>query len=57
MAIKKGSGFLVETKTGKKGRVYSDEKLIDGKITVHSDNLERPLLCKPETLKIIGRFD
>jgi hypothetical protein len=57
MAPKKRSGFLVETQTGKLGRIYSDEKLISGKIVVHIDNDERPSLSKPENLKIVGRFD
>ena len=54
---KKRCGFIVETQTGMVGKIYSEEKLINGKIPVYFENTERPLLSVPETLKIIGRFD
>jgi len=54
---KKRSGFIVETQSGKVGKIFSDKKLINGKIPVYVDELEKPLLSTPETLKIIGRFD
>lgn len=54
---KKRSGFIVETKSGKVGKIYSNEKFIDGKIVVFSDQTERPMLCSPDTLKIVSRFD
>ena len=54
---KKRSGFIVETQSGKVGKIYSDEKLINGKIPVYLEGTERPLLSNPETLKITGRFD
>jgi hypothetical protein len=51
------SGYLVETKTGKRGRTYHREGLINGKTIVHVENEDKPLLCDPKTIKIIGYVD
>lgn len=57
MAKKKNSGYLVETKTGKKGKIFHDEKFINNKIVVHIINYEHPILCTPESIKIVGYFE
>lgn len=58
--MSKDSGCLVETKTGKKGRTYYREGLINKKMIVHiktEDKKEVKMLCDPETVKIIGYVD
>ena len=50
-------GNIVKTKTGKSGRVYRGEKKVRGKVVVHLDNEEIPMLCDPQTITIIGKFD
>lgn len=57
MAKKKNTGYLVETKNGQTGKVFHKEKFIKNKIVVHIDKYENPILCEPETLKIVGYFD
>ena len=54
---KKKIGYLVETTTGKSGKIFVHEPFIDGKIVVNIEGLERPMLCKPENVKIVGRFE
>lgn len=54
---KRKLGDIVETKTGKTGKVYRDEKKVKGKVVVHVEGDELPLLCDPKTLTIIGNFD
>lgn len=51
---KKKSGYLVETKDGKKGRMYHDKGEINGKIPVYVTGEEKPRLCDPDSLKVIG---
>lgn len=53
----KKAGYLVETKTGKKGKTYHHEKSVNGKTVVHVENKEVKMLCDPNTLKITGFFD
>lgn len=56
------SGYIVETKSGKKGRTFHNKGMINGKIPVY---LERDkfkyesnaILCDPQTLKTIGFID
>jgi len=60
--MSKNSGFLVETKTGKKGRTYHKEKLINKKTVVHlvDENNEETnvkMLCDSKSLKITGYID
>lgn len=54
-------GYLVKTKTGKTGRTYHAEKMVNGKLKVHvmeDYNLTgEKLLCDPKKLKIIGFID
>jgi len=53
------SGYLVETKTGLKGRTYHREGLVNGKAIVHieKDGKTVKMLCKPDTLKTTGYID
>jgi hypothetical protein len=57
--MSKNSGYLVETKSGKQGRTYHCEGLINKKMVVHIDidgkNIK--MLCDPKTVKIIGFVD
>ncbi len=66
-------GYLVETKTGIKGRTYHSKGLVNGKVpvyectkevpteieglTVCSEFSDKALLCNPGTIKIIGFID
>ena len=52
--MSKNSGYLVETKLGKRGKTYHSKSLINGKIIVYVENEQKPILCDPKTLKIIG---
>jgi hypothetical protein len=57
--MSKDSGYLVITKTGKEGRTYHREGLVNKKMVVHieNDNKEIKILCDPKTIKIIGYTD
>ena len=57
--MSKDSGYLVKTKTGKEGRTYHRNKLINGKCVVHvqENGTEIKMLCDSKTLKIIGYID
>lgn len=54
---------IVETKTGKKGVVYVNKPLLNGKVCVYiidenQNEIENKfLLCDPKTLKQIGFID
>ncbi|MBN1637326.1 MAG: hypothetical protein JW866_00030 [Ignavibacteriales bacterium] len=53
------SGYLVETKTGKEGRTYHREGLVNKKMVVHVEinGKDVKILCDPKTIKIIGFVD
>ncbi len=53
------AGYLVETKTGKKGRTYHREGLVNKKMVVHieEDGKIIKMLCDPKTVKITGFVD
>jgi hypothetical protein len=51
----KNAGRLVETKSGLIGKTYKNEKLINGKVRVHTE--KGKLLCDPNTLKVKGFID
>jgi hypothetical protein len=55
----KDSGYLVETKTGKKGRTYHRESRVNDKVIVHieEDNKQIKMLCDPITINVIGCID
>ncbi|MCK9416728.1 hypothetical protein M0Q97_08745 [Candidatus Dojkabacteria bacterium] len=60
--MSKKSGFLVKTKTDKRGRTYHKLKLINNKTVVYlvdDNNVETgtKILCDPKSLKIIGFLD
>jgi hypothetical protein len=55
--MSKNSGYLVETKTGKRGRTYHNKGMINGKIPVYLEGIEAPMLCDKDTLKLIGFVD
>jgi hypothetical protein len=57
--MSKDSGYLVETKSGKQGRTYHREGLVNKKMVVHIevDGKEVKMLCDPQTTKIIGFVD
>ena len=57
--MSKDSGYLVKTKTGKEGRTYHLEGLINKKMVVHVeiDGKEVKILCDPKTIEIIGYTD
>lgn len=57
--MSKDSGYLVKTKSGKEGRTYHRDNLVDGKLIVYIevDGKEMKMLCNPETIKIIGYVD
>jgi hypothetical protein len=55
--MSKDAGYLVETKTGKKGRTYHREGLVKKKMVIHIEKEKLPMLCDPKTVKIIGYID
>lgn len=60
--MSKKSGYLVETKTNKRGRTYHKEKLVNNKTVVYlvdDNNIETgvKMLCDLKSLKIIGFLD
>ncbi|MGV3695521.1 hypothetical protein [Flavobacterium sp.] len=56
MMESKGAGKLVETKTGKIGRTYNHEGLVNGKYQVYCTDGSK-LLCSPENLTLKGFID
>lgn len=57
--MSKDSGYLVETKTGKKGRTYHRDTKVNGKTVVYVeiDCKIIKMLCDPETIKVVGYVD
>jgi hypothetical protein len=60
----KNPGFLFETKTGRRGRTYNREKLINGKFIVHlykdgtnQESGEKLLVGKESGGKVIGYIE
>jgi hypothetical protein len=53
------AGYLVETKTGKKGRTYHREGQVNKKTVVHieEDGKTIKMLCDPKSIKITGYVD
>lgn len=52
----KGAGYLVKTKSGKTGRTYHHENVINGKYQVHCIDGSK-VLCSCENLIITGFID
>lgn len=57
--MSKDSGYLVKTKTGKEGRTYHRESLVNGKMVVHLDvdGKTMKMLCNPKTVEVTGFVD
>jgi hypothetical protein len=55
----RNSGYIVETKSGKVGRTYHNEPMINGKKPVHIDidGKTVKMLCDPNSLKLKGFSD
>ena len=56
------SGFIVITKTGKKGVTYVNKPKLNGKVVVflydkNDQETEDGIWCDPKTLKVIGFID
>lgn len=58
--MSKDSGYKVKTKSGKEGRTYHREGLVNKKMVVHIEGevgKNMKMLCDPNTVKIIGFID
>jgi len=59
--MSRDSGYLVKTKTGKEGRTFHREGLLNDKLIVHvkveEEDKEVKMLCDPQTVEIIGYVD
>ena len=57
--MSKNSGYIVKTKSGKEGRTYHAEGLVNKKMIVHVDvdGKEVKMLCDPKSIEIIGYID
>lgn len=53
---KQTSGYLVETKTGKRGVSLHSDAPVNGKIVVRLDDGSK-ILCEKESLKFLGFHD
>lgn len=53
--ISKGSGLMVETKTGLTGIAYHKDEPVNNKMVVHTE--KGKLLCDPATLTLKGFID
>jgi len=53
------AGYQVKTKTGKEGRTYHRDGLVNEKMVVHIeiDGKTVKMLCDPNTVKITGFID
>lgn len=53
------AGYQVKTKTGKEGRTYHREGLVNEKTVVHVkiDGKIIKMLCNPKSVEIIGFID
>ena len=53
------AGYLVKTKTGKEGRTYHRDGLVNEKMIVHIevDGKTVKMLCDPNTIEINGFID
>lgn len=53
----KSGQFVKHRKTGKRGKVYSDNPMANEKVVVYFGEDKNATLCKPENLEIIGYFN
>jgi len=56
MTKKKKTGYVVQTKNGKIGKIYHNQDFVGDKIVVHVEKYENPILCNPDTIKIKEYF-
>jgi hypothetical protein len=47
------TGFKVKTYTGKTGRTYHNKELVSGKMPVYIEGMKLPMLCDPDTLRLL----
>jgi len=54
--MSRDAGYLVKTKTGKEGRTFHRDSLVNKKMVVYVevDGKELKMLCDPKTLEITG---
>jgi len=57
--MSRDAGYIVKTKTGKEGRTYHREGLVNGKMVVHVEieGKEMKMLCDPKTITTTGFID
>ena len=62
--MRNNSGLIVRTKSGEVGRTWHSKDYINGKVIVQLEKNPgsvifdgEQILCRPETLKIVGRID
>ena len=57
--MSKDAGYLVKTETGKVGRTFHREGLVNKKMIVHVDHDGKTvkMLCAPDTIEITGFID
>lgn len=57
--MSKDSGYLVKTKTGKEGRTYHRDSLVNKKMVVYVDvdGKQVKMLCDPKTIDVMGFID
>jgi len=57
--MSKDSGYLVKTKSGKEGRTYHRDSLVNKKMVVYVEvnGKQVKMLCDPKTIEIIGYVD
>jgi len=57
--MSRDAGYQVKTKTGKEGRTYHREGLINKKMVVYVevDGKTVKMLCNPKTIEITGYID
>ena len=53
----KNAGYLVQTKSGQKGRTFHSDHQINSKVPVYIEGQDKPLLCNPKGLIVIGYID
>ena len=57
--MSRDAGYIVKTKTGKEGRTYHKDGLVNKKMIVHIeiDGKQVRMLCDPDTVEITGFID
>lgn len=60
--MKTNSGYLVETKSGQRGRTYNSKGLVNNKGPVYLEEVkssfsDKAILCEQDSLRILGFID